>query len=341
MAIVATIRRYAAVALAAALAPGVLVAHPAHAYSNAPIEFLDVPSSAMGRDIRIEFLSGGPGSHALYLLDSMEAGDDRNGWDINTAAFDLFDGSGLSVVMPVGGKSSFYGDWYAPAVGNAGTVTYKWETFLTQELPAWLAANRDVAASGNAVVGLSMGGSAALVLAAHHPDRFVYAGSLSGFLNLSAGDWPGKVRIAMMWNGGFNPDAMWGPPGDPAWARNDPTVNVGQLVANNTRIWIYCGNGTPRDPALASPDAPIGGLGFLEGFAIDSNRAFTDAYIAAGGRNGVFDFPDGIHSWGYWEQELQRMKPDLLQVVGSVPQDSRPSELADPVLGDLAVSGQR
>lgn len=340
MTIVATIRRYAAITSAATLIPGALFTPAANAYSNAPIEILDVPSTAMARDIRVEFLSGGPGSHALYLLDSMEAGDDRNGWDINTAAFDWFQGSGVSVVMPVGGKSSFYSDWYAPAVGNGGTYTYKWETFLTQELPAWLADNRDVAQTGNAVVGLSMGGSAALVLAAYHPELFSYAGTLSGFLNLSAADWPAKVGIAMMWNGGFNPDAMWGPPGDPAWARNDPTVNVGRLVANNTRIWVYCGNGTPRDPALASPDAPIGGLGFLEGFAIDSNRAFTDAYVAAGGHNGVFNFPDGIHSWGYWGQELQRMKPDLLRVLGSAPVAGA-REVPEPVLGDLAVTGQR
>ena len=287
--------------------------------ASAPVEQLDVPSAAMGRTIRIEFESGGPNSHSVYLLDSMEAGDDYNGWDINTAAFDWFNGSGLSLVMPVGGKSSFYSDWYGPAVGNGGTYTYNWETFLTQELPKWLADNKSVNPTGNAVVGLSMGGSSALVLAAYHPQQFVYAGSLSGFLNLSQGQWPGMVTIAMKWDGGFSPEAMWGPPGDPAWARNDPTVNVGRLVANSTRIWVYCGNGTPTDPALASPNAPIAGLGFLEGFAIDSNRAFQDAYLAAGGRNGVFNFPDGIHSWGYWGQQLQQMKPDIQRVLGATP----------------------
>lgn len=169
MAVVAGWSRVVAVAVAAAALTGGLTAPVSHAYSDVPVEILTVPSDAMARDVRVEFLSGGPGSHALYLLDSMEAGDDRNGWDINTAAFDWFDGSGISVVMPVGGKSSFYSDWYAPAVGNGGTWTYKWETFLTQELPAWLAVNRHVAQTGNAVVGLSMGGSSALVLAAYHP----------------------------------------------------------------------------------------------------------------------------------------------------------------------------
>ena len=66
--------------------------------ASAPVEQLDVPSAAMGRTIRVEFESGGPGSHSVYRLDSMEAGDDYNGWDINTAAFDWYNGSGLSVV---------------------------------------------------------------------------------------------------------------------------------------------------------------------------------------------------------------------------------------------------
>jgi len=315
------VHRFAIAAFATALVPALVnVAGgtaSAHAFSNPalPIEYLEVPSQGMGHNVKVEFLSGGATAHAVYLLDSMEAGDDLNGWDINTQAFDWFNGSGLSLVMPVGGKSSFYSDWYGPAVGNNGTYTYKWETFLTQELPAWLAANKGTPQTGNAIVGFSMGGSSALVLAAYHPQQFSYAGSLSGFLNLSAD--PGQVGIAMTWNGGFGRDAMWGPPGDPAWARNDPTLQAGRLAANGTRLWIYCGNGTPTDPALASPHAPIGGLGFLEGMATDSNHAFADAYVAAGGNNAVFNFPEGIHAWGYAGQQLQQMKPDIQRVLGA------------------------
>ncbi|HET6733179.1 esterase family protein [Mycobacterium sp.] len=313
------IRRLTVATIMAAALPGFVGAAggsaTAVAYSSVAVEQLEVPSQAMGRNIRVEFTSGGPDTPALYLLDSMEAGEDANGWDINTQAFDWFSGSGVSVVMPVGGKSSFYSDWYAPAVGNGQTYTYKWETFLTQELPTWLAANKDVRPTGNAIVGFSMGGSSALILAAFHPQQFIYAGSISGFLNLSAD--PGQVGIAMMWNGGFSREAMWGPPGDPAWARNDPTVQAGRLAANGTRLWIYCGDGNLVDPALASPDAPIAGLGFLEGFAIDSNHAFADAYIAAGGNNAVFSFPGGIHSWGHSGQQLQQMKPDILRTLGA------------------------
>ena len=72
----------------------------------------------------------------MYLLDGLRAQDDYNGWDINTPAFEWYYKSGLSIVMPVGGQSSFYADWYQPACGKAGCSTYKWETFVTSELPA-------------------------------------------------------------------------------------------------------------------------------------------------------------------------------------------------------------
>ncbi len=88
--------------------------------------------------------------------------------------------------MPVGGQSSFYTDWYQPSQGNGQTYTYKWETFMTQELPAYLQANYGgVVPNGNAVVGLSMAGSASLTYSIYHPQQYVYAASLSGFLNPS------------------------------------------------------------------------------------------------------------------------------------------------------------
>ena len=104
------------------------------------------------------------------------------------------------------------GDWYRPAVGNGQIYTYKWETFVTQELPAWLSTNKNVASDGDAVVGASMGGSSALDLAAHHPQQFIYAGSMSGFLNLSQRPWPALVHIAMQHDGGFDSMRCGGPP---------------------------------------------------------------------------------------------------------------------------------
>ncbi|TGD84723.1 esterase family protein [Mycolicibacterium sp. CH28] len=292
----------------------------AYSREGLPVEQLDVPSPAMGRAIRVQFQGGG--AHAVYLLDGLRAQDDANGWDINTAAFEWYFQSGLSLVLPVGGQSSFYSDWYQPAAGTNGTLTYKWETFLTQELPAWLAANRGIAPTGNAVVGLSMSGSAALTLSIWHPTQFIFASSLSGFLNPSLGLWPTLIGLAMKDGGGYRVRDMWGPPGDPAWQRNDPMVNIPRLVANGTAVWIYCGTGAPSE--LDNSDAPsLGGLftaGYLENITLNTNKEFQRNYLAAGGRNAVFNFPpSGTHSWGYWGSQLQAMKGDLQRVLGATP----------------------
>jgi len=290
----------------------------AYSRSGLPVEVLDVPSPSMGRNIQVEFQGGGP--HSVYLLDGLRAQDDANGWDINTAAFEWFYQSGISVVMPVGGQSSFYSDWYQPAAGSSGTVTYKWETFLTQELPAWLAANKGQAPTGNAVVGLSMSGSAALTMAIWHPMQFIFAGSLSGYLNPSTGLWPTLIGVSMKDAGGYNASSMWGPTSDPAWRRNDPMVNINTLVANNTALWIYCGNGRTSDLDEGSDFGAQYSAQFLENITLSTNKEFQQKYLAAGGHNAVFSFPaDGTHSWGYWGSQLQAMKPDMVRIIGGQP----------------------
>ncbi|WP_275580677.1 esterase family protein [Mycobacterium riyadhense] len=289
--------------------PGTPATSSAWSRSGVAIEYLIVPSPSMNRQVKVEFQAGGP--HAVYLLDGMLARDDYNGWDIHLPVFEWFDRSGLSLVLPTGGMASFYSNWYRPAAGNGGVWTYKWETFLTQELPQWLAANKGITPNGNAVVGASMSGSAALILAANHPENFSYAASMSGFLNLSAGQWPSLVSAAQLGAGGFRSDAMWGPPTDPAWAANDPTVNAAKLVANNTRIWVYTGNGGDSDLGTKL-DATL-----LESATRLSNKVFQARYKLKGGHNGVFNFPDnGTHTWSYWGAQLQAMLPDLQRVLG-------------------------
>jgi diacylglycerol O-acyltransferase/trehalose O-mycolyltransferase len=303
----------------------------AHAFSREglPVEYLDVYSTAMGRNVRVQFQPGGAptssaggagaptssagGAKAVYLLDGLRAQDDYSGWDINTPAFEWFYQSGISVVMPVGGQSSFYTDWYSPSSFNKQAYTYKWETFLTNELPQWLAANKQISATGDGVVGLSMSGGAALILSAYHPAQFKYAASLSGFLNPSAVFMQQAIRVAMLDAGGFNVDNMWGPPWDQAWKRNDPIKQVGRIVANGTRLWIYCapGGSTPLDEG-ADPNQAFN-ANSLEGMAIKSNKDFQEAYTKAGGTNATFVFPPaGNHAWPYWGQQLTSLKPDLI-----------------------------
>jgi diacylglycerol O-acyltransferase/trehalose O-mycolyltransferase len=231
-----------------------------------PVEYRDVYSAAMGRNVRAQYQPGSapaapivqqrapavpasdptgvprvPGGaptsqaasdKAVYLLDGLRAQDDFNGWDVNTPAFEWFYQSGVAVVMPVGGQASFYTDWYSPSSFNSQTPTYKWETFLTQELPAFLSSDKQVSKTCNAVVGLSMAGGAGLIMSAYHPAQY-----------------------------------------------------AGQSVDANS----------------------------LEALASNGNKRFQERYAKAGGSNATFVFPtEGNHSWAYWGQQLQALKPDLI-----------------------------
>ena len=120
------------------------------------------------------------------------------------------------------------------------------------------------------------------------------------------------------------------------------------LVANSTRIWVYCGNGNPSDLNAGASAGNLFNAKFLEGFTLRTNKTFQENYIAAGGKNGVFNFPsNGTHSWDYWGSQLQQMKPDIQRVLGATPQPSSgrwrrpPAQLAAAKAARRTDSGRR
>ncbi|WP_066913539.1 alpha/beta hydrolase [Millisia brevis] len=313
-------RRLLAVAagvLVAPLAAGVLTAAPASAAPAGGYEELMVPSSMGPIKVQVQYAARG-GDAALYLLDGLRARSDRNAWSFETNAMDQFRNDNVTLVMPVGGESSFYSDWYYPSNLNGQEITYKWETFLTQELPQYLAAERGVSPTNNGVIGLSMGGSAALTLAAYHKDQFRFAGSLSGYLNVSAPGMREAIRVAMLDAGRYNVDAMWGPPWNPAWLRNDPFVFAPRL--EGTSLYVSAATGFPG-PA-DNPSAPIdyfntaNAIG-LETLAMTNSRAFQ-IKLATLGIPATFNFPVvGTHRWEYWQGELWNARPQILDALNA------------------------
>ena len=103
------------------------------------VEYLMVPSAAMGRDIPVAFLAGGP--HAVFLLDAFNAGEGVSNWVTAGNAMNTLAGKGISVVAPASGAYSLYTNWEQDG-------SRQWETFLSQELPDWLAANKGLAPGG-------------------------------------------------------------------------------------------------------------------------------------------------------------------------------------------------
>ncbi|MEB3032949.1 alpha/beta hydrolase-fold protein [[Mycobacterium] nativiensis] len=280
------------VVLAFVLAACLWNATPARA---AGTEYLLVPSAAMGRDIPVAFLAGGP--HAAVLLDAFDAGAETSNWLTVGDAMNSLGGKGISVVAPAGGAWSLYTDWEQDG-------SRQWETFLAHELPDWLAVNRGLAPGGHGIIGAAQGGTGALTIATFHPDRYRYAGSLSGLLTPSKTNVSGAVAAGLSEFGGVDTQRMWGPQQFGRWKWHDPDVHVAMLVANKTRLWVY----SPATPVCSNPVAMIGFCDLAHG----SNLTFYRHYRAVGGDNGHFDFQEGgNHDWSTWASQLRAMSGDL------------------------------
>lgn len=262
-------------------------------------ESLMVPSAAMGRDIPVAFQGGGP--HAVFLLDAFNGGPDVSNWVTAGNATKTFAGRGVSVVAPAGGAWSMYTDWEADG-------SKQWETFLSRELPDWLAANKGLAPSGHAIVGAAQGGTAAMTLAAFHPDKFRYAGSLSGYLTPSATTMNGAITAGLAQYGDVNTQAMWGAAQLGRWKWHDPDSHIQLLIDNNTRLWVF----SPASVLCSDPAAMIGYCDQAQG----SNRVFYDHYRTAGGRNIHYEIPEGAqHDWGTWGPQLAVMANDVAATI--------------------------
>lgn len=275
-----------------------------------------VPSSMGNIKVQIQWAARG-GNAALYLLDGLRARNDRNAWTFETNALDQYRRDNITLVMPVGGESSFYTDWYAPSNFNGQQVTYRWETFLTRELPGFLA-NYGVSPYNNAILGVSMGASAALTLAGYHRDQFKFAGALSGYVHISAPGMRSAIRLSMLDAGRYNVDSMWGPPWSAGWIRNDPFVNAEML--RGLPMYISASSGLPGP--YDHPSAPIDyyntatGMG-LEALALVHSRAFQ-LRLNLLGIEANYSFPNtGIHSWAYWSAELWQARGQILNVMNA------------------------
>ncbi|MFF0532122.1 alpha/beta hydrolase [Nocardia amikacinitolerans] len=333
-------RKWALGVAVAMLAPlGVSVAGTGATASAAfnPAAFDFWVDSGMGPiKSRVLRAADGNTNRVVYVLDGMRAPETLNGWEIETNIPALLASWNINVVMPVGGMSSFYADWNAPsellgipagsgsssgsgamnilAGGPGKSYRYQWETFLTENLRWALRDRLGFNPNRNGVFGLSMGGSAALTLAAYHPDQFSFAGSYSGYLNISAPGMREAIRVAMLDAGGYNVDSM-APPWGQQWLRMDPFVFAPNLIRNGTRLWIAAASGLP-----AATDPPsfntLNGMG-LEALALANTRAFQVRMATLGGGNAVYSFPAyGIHAWNNWADEATRMLPDLSANIG-------------------------
>ncbi|MFI6870474.1 alpha/beta hydrolase [Nocardia sp. NPDC050406] len=273
--------------------------------------FIDSP--AMGRTIQVQVLhpADGGARPTYYLLDGLDPGAGQSTWTNATDAEPFFRDKNVNVVLPMGGQASYYTDWINddPKFGR-----YKWETFLTRELPPII--DGHFAGNGvNAIGGLSMGGNAAFTLAVRRPDLYQAVAGYSACPDTTIAQGATMFSIA---NRGGNPLNMWGAPTDPEWAAHNPALLAERLRGKT--IYLSTGSGLPGPHELEiKPQLPEN---LFFGGPIESGVnacvvSFEGRLRQLGIPARIDHSPVGTHSWSYWQDTLHTSWPTIAGGIGA------------------------
>lgn len=154
--------------------------------SAATVDTVAIPSKSMHKEIKtVVVLPAGYKANAaqrypvVYLLHG-HGGSYRN-WITRVPHIQqLADQHQLIIVCPDGAVSSWYFD-------SPVDSSYRYETFVAKEVPAYIDAHYATIADrkGRVITGLSMGGHGGFFIAYRHADLFSGCGSMSGALHVS------------------------------------------------------------------------------------------------------------------------------------------------------------
>lgn len=270
----------------------------------------------------------------VWALDGLRARDDESGWTIETNIEQYYADKNVNVIMPVGGESSFYADWNEPDNGTH----YKWETFLTQELVPVLD-NGFRSNQRRSVVGISMGGTAAVNLAERHPYLFDFVGSFSGYLDTTSPGMPQAIAAAQLDAGGYDATKMWGPLGSQDWIDHDP--KLGTEALEGTEVYVSSGSGADdygTENSVANAPGTLAGQG-LEVLARMTSQTFVDRAEQNGIDVTTKFRPSGVHTWDYWQYEMTQAWPYMADAMEVPPEDRGADCTAVGAIGDATASG--
>ncbi|MBF6124016.1 alpha/beta hydrolase [Nocardia brasiliensis] len=279
-----------------------------------------VHSAAMNKPITLWMSHPGAGAPALYLLNAVDGGEDGGPWMRRTDVADFFADKNVNVIVPIGGRASFYTDWLQddPALGRN-----QWSTFLTRELPPLLESRFDMTGR-NAVAGLSMSATSALNLAIGAPGRYQAVGAYSGCPRTSD---PGAQALVTSQLAVFGANAanMWGAPDNPAWLAHDPTVQAERL--RGVALYVSSGTGAPGEhdnisdtgvdgnPVRLIDRVLVGGV--METVVGGCTRPFVDRLHQLGIPVTANLRPAGTHAWTYWQDDVHLSWPLFAAAIGA------------------------
>lgn len=276
----------------------------------------------------------------LYLINGAGGGEDSATWQAQSNVKEFMSDKDAWTVTPIGGAFSYYTDWQKPDPNvqtkyASDTHPMAFETYLAEDLPNKFEATYGGNTGddrGRSLAAISMTATSVLTIAQNHPGVFDGIGSYSGCAETSTPIGHEFINIVTGMRGGANLDNMWGPYPGEGWTNNDPVAQAHKFVPQRDNgtlpaMYISTGNGLPGPheslenwrlqnsvPALAN-QAIVGGVieAATQYCTANLSRRFGDLGIPA-----HFDFaPNGTHSWGYWEDDLQQSWPMLADAMGA------------------------
>jgi S-formylglutathione hydrolase FrmB len=241
----------------------------------------------------------------LYLLHG--CCDTYQGWTQNTNVEQFTQGAPAIIALPDSGPAGLYTNWW-----NFGFGGQAWETFTATELPQILQ-NGFRASTRQAIGGVSTGGGAALILAAHHPGEYAAVASYSG---ADCTLLPSAVALvqATVIIAGKLPDALWGNPifQRALWQQHDPCALASTL--RGTPLFLSVGSGVTTSGSNTSCS---GGGNILESAIAPLDYAFAARLNSLGIAHTADFYSAGCHSWPYWQTEFARSWPMLAAALAS------------------------
>ena len=222
----------------------------------------------------------------VYLLHGRD--DDFRSWS-NAAPVSRLAARGYLLVMPEG-----YYTYYA---NSATFARDRYEDYITADLVRDVESRFPAADSGptarRAIVGVSMGGVAAIALAFHHPAEYGFAGALSPALDV-----PSRPFLVKRFTQSVTFLKIFGPLGSATRMAYDPfrqaaVADPGTLPF----VWFSCGD---EEPLLAP------------------SQRFA-ALLAARHIAFVFHPASGAHNWSQWSGQLPLLLAALTEHVPASP----------------------
>lgn len=241
--------------------PRALLDHP-RLTTGVAMQDVTFHSAALGRDMPYRVylpakLQPGQKLPVVYLLHGGGGGfrDWSNYSDVARFAASRGSANGLILVMPEG-DSSYY-------MNSAGKPEDKYEDYLVNDLIADVEARLPAAhgRENRAVVGVSMGGFAAVKLALSRPDLYVFAGAISPAIDV-----PSRRFSLRRWAQGMHFRSIFGPEGSETRQKNDPFLLVRSAdPARTPFLYITAG----EQEALLEPNKRFVALLKQRGFSYE------------------------------------------------------------------------